>query len=205
MIVCCARNKFLRNTRLITGMAKTPKEAASGMAKPRALLSEDHALLENTDEARQLYNGSRFGEQDAAGKVQLSLIETLYLLEKGKITAVSEKGRVIAFEPLLKRVKRLQPGFWTKYVVFRDMRDRGYIVKTALKFGADFRVYDRGVKPGEDHAKWVLYPIHESQTLTWHDFSAKNRVAHSTKKHLLLAIVDEENEITFYEVSWKRP
>ena len=189
----------------MTKATKTQKETANETTRPRALLGDNHALLENTDEARQLYNASRFGEQDSTGKVQLSLIETLYLLEKGKIKAISDKGRSIGFEPLLKRVKRAQPGFWTKFVVFRDMRDRGYIVKTALKFGADFRVYDRGVKPGEDHAKWVLYPIHESQALTWHDFSAKNRVAHSTKKHLLLAIVDEEGAITYYEVAWKRP
>jgi tRNA-intron endonuclease len=41
--------------------------------------------------------------------------------------------------------------------------------------------------------------------MTWHDFSAKNRIAHSTKKNLLIAIVDEEGDVSYYEVSWKRP
>ena len=85
------------------------------------------------------------------------------------------------------------------------MRSRGYIVKTALKFGADFRVYDKGIKPGEDHAKWVVFPVHESNTLTWHDFSAKNRVSHSTRKKLLMAIVDNEDDVTYYEIAWKKP
>ena len=85
------------------------------------------------------------------------------------------------------------------------MRNRGYIIKTALKFGADFRVYDRGVKPGEDHAKWIVYPVHEASVFTWHEFSAKNRVAHSTKKRLLLGVVDDENDVTYYEVRWMRP
>ena len=85
------------------------------------------------------------------------------------------------------------------------MRRRGYIVKTALKFGADFRVYDRGVKPGEDHAKWVVFPVSEGDGLTWFEFSAKNRVAHSTKKKLLMGIADAEGEITYYEVGWIRP
>ena len=89
--------------------------------------------------------------------------------------------------------------------MFKDIRNRGYIVKTALKFGAEFRVYDRGVKPGEDHARWIVYPVKESSTLTWHDFSAKNRVAHSTKKRLMICIVDEENDVTYYEVKWLRP
>ena len=85
------------------------------------------------------------------------------------------------------------------------MRNRGFIVKTALKFGADFRVYDRGVKPGEDHARWILYPVFETSSLTWHDFSAKNRVAHSTKKNLLMGVVDEEEDVTYYEIRWIKP
>ncbi|MDI6721905.1 MAG: tRNA-intron lyase, partial [Candidatus Aenigmarchaeota archaeon] len=48
-------------------------------------------------------------------------------------------------------------------------------------------------------------PVHEGDTLTWYDFSAKNRVAHSTRKNLLLAVVDDENEPTFYEIQWIRP
>ncbi|MBU3941057.1 MAG: tRNA-intron lyase, partial [Nanoarchaeota archaeon] len=50
-----------------------------------------------------------------------------------------------------------------------------------------------------------LYAIHEGASLTWHEFSAKNRVAHSTKKNLLIGIVDEENDVTYYEVKWVRP
>jgi tRNA-intron endonuclease len=41
--------------------------------------------------------------------------------------------------------------------------------------------------------------------MTWHDFSAKNRVAHSTNKTLLIAIVDEESDVSYYEVKWTRP
>jgi tRNA-intron endonuclease len=78
-------------------------------------------------------------------------------------------------------------------------------VKTALKFGADFRVYERGIKPGQDHAKWILYPVNEGGTLTWHDFSAKNRVAHSTRKKLLIGAVDTEGDVTYWQVNWVRP
>ena len=95
--------------------------------------------------------------------------------------------------------------FLIKYAVFKDIRDRGYIIKTALKFGADFRVYERGIKPGKGHAKWVLYPVSESDDFTWHDFSAKNRVAHSTKKKLLVGVVDNEMDVTYYEIGWVRP
>ena len=78
-------------------------------------------------------------------------------------------------------------------------------MKTALKFGADFRVYDRGVKPGEDHAKWIVFPVYETDVMTWYEFSAKNRVAHSTKKRLLLAVVDQEGDVSYWETRWIRP
>jgi tRNA-intron endonuclease len=92
-----------------------------------------------------------------------------------------------------------------KYSVFCDLRKRGYVVKTALKFGAEFRVYDKGKSVGEDHARWILFPVSENNVMTWHDFSAKNRVAHSTNKALLIAIVDEEGDVSYYEEKWVRP
>ncbi len=177
--------------------------------KPRqtanAMFAAEQVITEDSDAARDLYAQSRFGAIHDDGKVQLSLIEALYLLEKGRLVIKDQRGSPYDFQRFIKRAKRLEPNFWVRYSVFRDMRNRGYIVKTALKFGADFRVYDRGIKPGEDHARWVLYPIHEGTTLTWHEFSAKARVAHSTKKRLLISIVDDEGDVTYYEIRWLRP
>ena len=105
----------------------------------------------------------------------------------------------------MNKFKKIDNKIQIKYSIFKDLRERGYIVKTALKFGADFRVYDKGARPGKKHAKWIVFAEHESKRLTWHEFSAKNRVAHSTRKNLLLAILDEEGDITYYEVKWIRP
>ena len=154
--------------------------------------------------AKALYEQSRYGEIKEE-KIQYSLVEALYLLEKGKLVLKDLRDKDIIFDKALKKAIKLEPNFWVRYIAYRDMRNRGYIVKTALKFGADFRIYDRGVKPGDDHAKWILYPVHESSALTWYEFAAKNRVAHSTKKKLLLGIVDDENDITYYSISWTRP
>ncbi len=168
-----------------------------------ATLSGEQVLTEASDLARLFYEKSRFGVL-VRDRVQLSLLEALYLMEKDKLR-IREKNRLLSQETMVKKARKLVPNFWVRYIVFRDMRSRGYIVKTALKFGADFRVYERGVKPGEDHAKWVVFPVHESSVFTWHDFSAKNRVAHSTKKRLLIGIVDDENDVTYYEIKWTRP
>ena len=171
----------------------------------KAALGGERVITESSDEAREFYNQSRFGTLTESGKVELSLLEGLYLMEKGRLEIKGSLGRKLTFESYLKKAQTEEPNFWIRYRVFKDMRNRGYIVKTALKFGADFRVYDRGVKPGEDHARWIIYPVHEGETLTWYEFAAKNRVAHSTKKRLLMGIVDDEGDVTYYEIKWMRP
>jgi tRNA-intron endonuclease len=173
------------------------------MQKINARFLENSILTEATDEARELFNKNRFGTLKGSN-VTLSLFEGLYLLEKERLV-VRSGNKELSSEDLTKKARKTTKDFSTKYIVFKDLRDRGYIVKTALKFGAEFRVYDKGIVPGQDHAKWIVYPVHESGHLTWHDFSAKNRVAHSTKKKLLIGIVDDENDVTYYEIAWKRP
>jgi tRNA-intron endonuclease len=170
--------------------------------KIQAYLSKE-IISSNSPEAFSLHEKSSFGEP-VGEKIQYSLSEALFLVEEGKIDVLS-KGKIIHQKDLLKRLQKIDKKIQIKYPVFKDLRKKGYVVKTALKFGADFRVYERGSQAGESHSKWIVFADHESKTLTWHEFSAKNRVAHSTKKNLLLAIVDEEGDITYYEVRWLRP
>jgi tRNA-intron endonuclease len=157
----------------------------------------------NSSEAYSLYKKSYFGEP-VGDKIQYSFSEALFLVEKGKID-VFVKGKKITKKELLKKLQRFDKKIQIKYPVFKNLRERGHIVKTALKFGAEFRVYEKGSKSGKNHAKWIVFTDYESGKLTWHEFSAKNRVANSTKKNLLLAIVDEEGDITYYEIKWIKP
>ncbi len=162
-------------------------------------------ISSNSSEAYSLYKKSCFGEIGIEDKIQFSLSETIYLVEKRKLELYNKQGKEIAKKELLRKLQKIDKRIQIKYPVFRDLRNKGYVVKTALKFGAEFRVYPKGSKPGKKHAKWIVFTDHESGKISWHDFSAKNRVAHSTKKNLLLAIVDEEGDITYYQIDWIKP
>ncbi len=177
-----------------------------GAIKPvvAAHIINERVITEPTDAARELYNSSIYGDM-LKDRVQLSFIEAFYLMDKQRLSVVDGRGKEIPLELFLKKARRNEKNFWTRYCIFRDFRDRGYVIKTALKFGADFRVYDRGKRPGEAHAKWIVYAVDESGGLTWYEFAAKNRVAHSTKKRLLIGIVDAENDVSYWEVKWIRP
>ena len=180
----------------------------------KGILNGD-SIISGSKEAMDLYGQSLFGEYTNK-KMYYSLSEALYLVEKKKME-VFRNTKKLNFQELMEVCKKIDKKILVKYSVYQDMRSKGYLLKTALKFGADFRVYDKGKRPGKvtkgslgkakevAHAKWILYPVSESDDLTWHEFSAKNRVAHSTKKNLLIAVVDSEGDVTYYEISWKKP
>ncbi len=168
------------------------------------IFSADRVYADKCKEAKILYDKSRYGEP-IENKFQYSMAEALLLLEKGRVRIVDGKKKKLSFDGFVNKAEKREKGFWTKYCVFRDLRGRGYIAKTALKFGAALRVYNRGIKPGEDHARWIVYPVKENTSFTWYDFAAKNRVAHSTRKKLLLAVVDDEYDVSYWESGWIKP
>jgi tRNA-intron endonuclease len=160
-------------------------------------------ISSNSEEAFSLYEKSCFGEK-REDRIEYALFEALFLVQEKKMQIFFGK-KTPQFSDLIKKLKKIDKKLETKFVVYSDLRKKGYIVKTALKFGAEFRVYEKGIRPGQDHARWVLYTSREHDILSWHDFAAKNRIAHSTKKNLLIAVVDEEGDVSYYEVSWLRP
>ncbi len=111
------------------------------MNKIKARLTGE-IISTNEADAFALYKKSSFG-QPTGQKIQYSLSEALYLLEKNKIE-ILQNNKILKFNELLNKFKRIDSRIQLKYPVFRDLRDKGYVVKTALKFGADFRVYEKG-------------------------------------------------------------
>jgi tRNA-intron endonuclease len=160
-------------------------------------------ISSNSSEAINLFKKSYFGEK-VEDKIQYTLAETLYLVEKKKAKVFFNKKELTKKE-LEEKLIRLDKKFHLKYLVYRDLRKQGYVVKTGLKFGADFRVYEKGKTPDNSHAKWLVFVEHETNKNSWQEFSSKNRVAHSTKKKLLIAIVDEEGDVLYFEINWIKP
>jgi tRNA-intron endonuclease, archaea type len=154
----------------------------------------------NKSKAFELKERSYFGEKKE-DTIIYSAYEAVYLTEKNKAKIIFKQKNLI-FKEIVNKLAKKEKDFLTNYIVFKDLRDKGYILKTALKFGAEFRVYEKGASPKKKHAKWLLFPISKSKQLTKQDFIAKNRIAHSIKKNLLIAIIDDEQDIIYYEIKW---
>jgi tRNA-intron endonuclease len=135
-------------------------------------------------------------------ELQISLMEAHYLQEKGKIT-IRDHGKIFSLDEMRELIQNKDLLY--RYIVFRDLRNRGYIVKTGFKYGSEFRLYERGKSPGDGHSDFVVKVVTENQDISILNFSSYVRVAHGVNKKLLLAVVDDEQDITYYNVEWTRP
>ena len=180
---------------------KEPKEKV-----PECRLLENKLLIaKGFDELLQRSYGKH-----AEGRLELAFVEALFLLEKGRV-AVKKSGKKVTFSVLmefgLEKDKRLHE----KYVVYKDIRERGLVAKTGFKFGCDFRVYQRGVgvrkgpKSASEHTKWIVYTVPEDYTCSFAELSRAVRLAHSIRARMLWAIVDNEDDVTYFEVVRIKP
>lgn len=166
----------------------------------------DRGLVLEEAQANQLYQKGAFGKPLSGGRLQLSPLEVLYLLESGKAEAMDGRsGKPLGWEELCRRFSRLDPELVVKYAVYSDLRSRGYVVKTGLKFGAHFRVYGRGEKPGEAHSRYLVHALKEGIRLSPPELARAVRLAHSVRKTMLFAVVDDEGDVTYYSLRREKP
>lgn len=162
-----------------------------------AKLIENKVIVEDKKTRDQLIQKG-FGEKEEK-KLILDLKEALYLLGKKKLE-VKQKGKKISFKKLLELADSLEEKFYTKFLVFKDLRERGFVVKTGLKFGFPFRVYPRGKKVGEEHTQWVINVVTQDDQFSIIETSRMVRLAGNLNTVLLMAVVDSENDINYYEI-----
>ncbi|MCU0638184.1 MAG: tRNA-intron lyase [Methanothrix sp.] len=150
-------------------------------------------------EARtELYDQGYFGRPKGKG-LDLSLVEAAYLLDRSRISVIHE-GVDLDFPSFFQMASSLEKGFEFRYVVYKDLRERGYYVQPGRP---DFRVYPRGGYPGKSPAEFYVLVISERMPLPLQDIIQPVEMASQMRKKLMLAIVDEESDITFYEAREK--
>jgi len=164
---------------------------------PRGRLEEDRVLLGSIAVA-ELYEGGYFGRK-VDSRLALSLVEAAYLMDRSRIR-VSSDGSELDFKGLFELASSIERGFEFRYVVYKDLRERGYYVQPGVP---DFRVYPRGGHPGKTPAEFYVYVISERTPVPLAKMSEPIRVAGQVRKRLMIAVVDEESDITYYEAREK--
>ncbi|MFW9998684.1 MAG: tRNA-intron lyase [Candidatus Hodarchaeota archaeon] len=132
---------------------------------------------------------------------ELSLIEAYYLLEKNQITIYDVKEKnFLNSEKFHEIAKKTHHKFEEKYIIYKDLRERGYIPRPGLKFGADFVVYKKG--PGLEHSLFMVHVLPHDSEITAIDMVRAGRLATSVRKRFVIA-----NPLTcsYYFFEWFKP
>ncbi len=160
-------------------------------------------IFSNSNKAFSIQDSKNLGEK-SNNKITYSEFEAFYLFETNQAKII--KTKPLSEEQIIKEFSKKDKEFSIKYPVFKALRKKAYIVKTGSKFGTEFRVYSSSknlndFSASHPHAKYLVFPIKQSEKLNLHELISKTRIAHSTAKKLLLAIVDKE-DVLFYEIDW---
>ncbi|MDD5959993.1 MAG: tRNA-intron lyase [Methanobrevibacter wolinii] len=158
-------------------------------------------ITESSRKPIALNEKSHFGKLTETA-LELSIIEATYLMENNRLN-IYENDVKCDFAYIISLIK--EKNIYGKYLVYRDLKNRGYVIKTGFKYGSDFRLYERGLAPGKGHSNYLVKVIYEKYEINALNFSSYIRVAHGVNKNLLLAVVDDDQDITYYNVQWTRP
>ncbi len=163
----------------------------------------DTVKLEDEAEASQIYNKGFFGYPQSGGGIELDLMEAAYLIESGKLE-VERDNEKITFSSLSRSAFKINESFQVQYIVYRDLRQRGYVAKT-YSGEFDFRVFPRGGTPTSSETKYWVLTFSERSIFDISTLLDKLNKADRKRKELLLAVVDEEGDITYYRASEASP
>jgi tRNA-intron endonuclease len=116
---------------------------------------------------------------------------------------ISKQGDTVAFgfKEILEIASKDEPKFWIKYLVYRDLRYRGYVVRSGIGNSIDFRIYPRGTQLNTDTAKFLIFILPEGHPVKLNILDTLSRQSLSNRKDLLLAIVDQLGDISYYQLT----
>ncbi len=171
-------------------------------------LIENRVIVWNIEHSKKLFKDGYYGKPIGIAKPKpeeinvpliLDLIEAHYLLEKKRIT-ISRSKKKISLDEMNEICKKEYHDFEKKYSVYKNFRDKGYIVNPGIKFGCDFAVYEKG--PGIDHAPYLVQVYNRKDPLTTTGIVLAGRLATTVRKQFILAIPRRKNDVDFLALDW---
>ncbi|MDE1765872.1 MAG: tRNA-intron lyase [Thaumarchaeota archaeon] len=166
-------------------------------SKVEGVLVKDHVLISDKNMQRSLEQKG-FGET-IKQKFFLKPFESLYLLYVDKLKLVKGKQPVL-FDYLLDECIKQDSEAFTKFLIYRDLRTRGYVAKDGFGFGSDFRVYERG-QFGEKGAKYVIFGLTEGRRQKIGILQKQIEQIVTMGKEPVLAVIERRGEVIYYKVS----
>jgi tRNA-intron endonuclease len=141
-----------------------------------------------------------FGEKEGQEYV-LKPYEALYLLHAKRLVLAGRKE--LTFDSLFELMMKYDRNIMTKFLVYRDLRSRGYVAKEGFGFGEDFRVYERG-EYEKKPARYVVFGIAEGANVTARSFASAIEQIEKMGKEAVVAVIERRGEVIYYKASKMR-
>jgi tRNA-intron endonuclease, archaea type len=148
--------------------------------------------------ARDQLRSKGFGDAEGTDYI-LKSYEALYLLFTKKLRLFN-KGQEIDFRELTNLALKEDKEIITKFMIYRDLRSRGYVTKEGFGFGVDFRVYERG-EYEKKGAKYVIFGINEGTNTNVKALAKSIRQIEIMGKEAIVAVVERRGEVIYYKTS----
>lgn len=170
-------------------------------------LIDNRIVVWNIKDSQKLFSSGYYGKPIGMSKPKieeinvpliLDLIEGYYLLQKSKVSITKMKKKVTE-KKMLEICRQEYHNFDKKYIVYKNFRDKGYIVNPGIKFGCDFAVYQKG--PGIDHAPFLVQVYNKSDAMTSTGVVLAGRLARTVRKQFILAIPSGKN-VDYLALDW---
>ena len=129
--------------------------------------------------------------------------EALYLAHVGRLLLADTEGKAISFQRMAEITQTKAHDSWTKFMIYRDLRSRGYVVREGFGFGTDLRVYERGDYP-KKAARYVVFALDEGIEKGIDDLRRSVREMAKMGKEAIIAVIERRGEVIYYKVSRAR-
>jgi len=165
-----------------------------------AKLSKKGVRVEDPDAVAELA-AKGFGVKED-GSLLLKDFEVLYLMYIKRLVVLSE-DKPLTFSEMVDYALKKDPDAWTRFIVYRDLRSRGYVVKDGFGFGVDFRVYERGEHLSKP-ARYLVFSLNEGSKKGIRGFSKAVDKILEMGKEPVIAVIERRGEVIYYKVSKMR-
>ena len=181
----------------ITHFQKDDNIAESLVAVEAVFNDKDLKILVTETKFQDQLRNKGFGEVFNSEYI-LNDLEALYLLNTGKLKLIG--NREYDFTSLLKALLLKDKKILTRYLIYRDLRSKGYVVKNGFGFGNDFRIYDRG-DYGKKPSKFVSIGINEGLNIKIRDFADIVEQIENMGKDAVIAVIERRGEVIYYKTN----
>lgn len=166
----------------------------------QAKLNQDFALIVEK-EGNSLYSQGWYGQYTNKNHLKLDPYETAILLERGRIEVVESNDDILSLSEVVAFFSNNIPNFLVHYLLYKDLRGRGYVIKRHSKNNKYFELYERGATPKNAKHLALVVPMVEGVLFDIDSIDQIVSESKSISKQLIFAVIDSLGDVSYYSVS----